>query len=242
MPDTPAPLPSRRFNESDTDAILRRTAELASGTGETPAQRGLTIEEMEALAKDAGLDPELVHKAARDLTLKQAQSATPWAGAPRRILVEREIEGEVTEELWESMVGEIQRTFGGIGFASRVGRTRSWTVAQTGQRGFHSRSVSITVFSHHGKSVIRADENLNQVAGAFFGTIVGAGGFGTLGIWTAIGMGMLRSPLAAAVLFLSNLVGMYSLARGLFRRAFRKRTEELNDLLARLEEARPIDD
>src|SRR5262245_41960654 len=113
---TPPQLPARRFNESDTDAILRRAAELASGnTGETPAQRGLTIEEMEALVTEAGLDPELVRKAARDVTIKRAQEATPWVGAPRRILLERELEGEITEEIWESMVGELQRTMGGVG-------------------------------------------------------------------------------------------------------------------------------
>lgn len=242
MSDTPAPLPSRRFNETDTDAILRRAAELASGAEGTPAQRGLTLEEMEALVGEAGLDPELIRRAARDVTLKQVEAATPWAGAPRRILIEREIDGEVTEELWESMVGEIQRTLGGIGFASRVGRTRSWTVAQTGQRGPTSRSVSVTVSSHKGKSVIRVDETLSQLAGALFGGIVGGGGGGSTGIWIGIGMGVLHSPVAAAALVAGALMGFYSLARALFRRTFRKRSEELNELVARLAEARPIED
>lgn len=242
MPDTPPNLPIRRFNETDTDAILRRTAELASGTGEHPAHRGLTIEEMESLASEAGLNPELVRKAARDVALKQAQGATPWVGAPRRILIEREIDGEVSEELWESMVGEIQRTFGGIGFASRVGRTRSWTVGQNGPRGSSNRHVSVTVSHQHGKSAIRIDENLNQLAGAIFGGCVGGGGGGTVGVWIGIGQGIFRSPLLAGALVLGNLVAMYSLARGLYRRAFRKRNDELNELLGRLAEARPIED
>lgn len=242
MPDPNPQLPARRFTESDTDAILRRAAELASGTGETPAQRGLTIEEMEALVSEAGLDPELVRRAASDVTLKRAQAASPWVGAPRRILIERELDIEVTEEIWESMVGEIQRTMGGIGFASRVGRTRSWTVGQTGGRGASSRNVSVTVSSQHGKSVIRIDENLNQLAGAVFGGCVGGGGGGTVGIWIGIGMGALRSPLIAGALVLGNLIAMVNLARTLYRRAFRKRSEELNELLARLVEARPIDD
>lgn len=242
MPDTPAPLPSRRFNETDTDAILRRAAELASGAEETPARRGLTIEEMEALVREAGLDPELVRRAAQDVTLKQVQGATPWAGAPRRILLERELQGEVTEELWESMVGEIQRTLGGIGFASRVGRTRSWTTGQTGSRGPTSRSVSISVSSHKGKTVIRADENLSQLAGATFGGLVGGLGGSTTGIWMGIGMGVLHSPLIAFGLVATSVLSSYALARGIFRRSFRKRSEELTELLARLAETRPIED
>jgi hypothetical protein len=100
----------------------------------------------------------------------------------------------------------------------------------------------VTVSQQHGKSVIRIDENLNQLAGGVFGGCVGGGGGGTIGIWIGIGMGAFRSPLLAGALVLGNLVAMYSLARGLFRRSFRKRSEEINDLLSRLAEARPIDE
>jgi len=241
MSDLPAPLPSRRFNESDTDAILRRAAELASGAEETPTQRGLTIEEMEALAGEAGLDPALVQRAAREVGFKQAQSASPWVGAPRRILIERQIDRELTEEVWESMVGEIQQTFGGAGFASRVGRTRTWTVSQTGARGHSTRVVSVTATAQQGKTVIRVDETLTQVAGALFGGIVGGVGGGTTGIWVGIGMGVLHSPMAAVALALAGVAGSYALARALFVRAFRKRSEELNELVHRLAEARPLE-
>ena len=241
MSDLPAPLPSRRFNETDTDAILRRAAELASGAAETPTQRGLTLEEMEALVREAGLDPELVRRAARDVNLKQAQAASPWAGAPRRILVEREIDGELTEEVWESMVGEIQRTFG-VGFASRVGRTRNWTASNTGQRGPSTRLVSVTATVQHGKTLIRVDEALSQLAGAMFGGIMGGVGGGTSGLWMGIGMGVLHSPVAAVALVLAGVSGSYALARTLFVRAFRSRSVELNELIGRLAEARPITD
>lgn len=236
-----ADLPARRFNETDTDAILRRTAELATGSDEKPARRGLTIDEMEALAKEAGLDPELVRQAARDLTTRQAQASSPWAGAPRRIVLEDEFDFALTEEIWESMVGEIQRTLGGIGFASQVGRTRSWIVSQTGHRGPTSRAVSITASTHKGKTVIRVDEELSQVAGAVFGGIMGGLGGGTTGIWMGIGMGVLHSPLAAGLMVASTLASSYTLARHFFVKTYRKRSEELSALLSRLGEAKPSD-
>jgi hypothetical protein len=37
-------------------------------------------------------------------------------------------------------------------------------------------------------------------------------------------------------------MGFYGLARGLYRRVFRKRSEELGELIERLAEARPIPD
>lgn len=237
-----ADLPARRFNETDTDAILRRTAELATGSEDKPARRGLSLDEMERLAKEAGLDPDLVRQAARDVTTRQAVATSPWAGAPRRIVLEEEIEGEVTEALWESMVGELQRTFGGIGMLSKVGRTRTWMVTPAGARGPATRAVSVTVTSSGGKTVIRADEQLNQVMGALFGGCMGGLGGGTTGIWMGIGMGVLHSPLAAAGMVLCSLGASYTLARALFSRVYRKRSAELSDLLTRLASVPPAED
>lgn len=237
-----ADLPARRFNETDTDAILRRTAELATGSEEKPARRGLSLDEMEALAKDAGLDPELVRQAARDVTTRQALATSPWTGAPKRIVLEEEIEGDVTEALWESMVGELQRTFGGIGLVSKVGRTRTWMFAPTGPRGPGTRALSITVTSSGGKSVIRADEQLNQLMGGLFGGIMGGLGGGTTGVWMGIGMGVLHSPLAAVGMVLCSLTGTYTLARALYSRAYRKRSEELSELLTRLATVAPAEE
>jgi hypothetical protein len=234
-------LPARRFNETDTDAILRRAAELSTGGEESPAGRGLTIEEMEALARDAGLDPELVRRAAREVGVRQAQAVSPWAGAPRRIVIEQEISRELTEELWESMVGEVRRTIGEIGMVSQVGRTRTWTMVLAAPRGPTTRMVSLTATSHGGKTTIRIEEQLNQLAGALFGGIVGGYGGGSTGIWLGIGLGALHSPAVAVGLLLANLIGSYSLARRLFIRAYRKRSDELAELAVRLAEARPLD-
>ena len=234
-------LPARRYTEADTDAILRRAAELSTGGEEGPAGRGLTLEEMEALARDAGLDPELVHRAAREVGVRQSQAVSPWTGAPRRIVIEQEMSGELTEELWESMVGEIRRTIGEIGLVGQVGRTRTWTMVPGAQRGPTNRSVSLMVTSHGGKTTIRIEEQLNQLAGALFGGIVGGFGGGSTGIWVGIGMGGFHSPALAAGLVLTNLIGSYGLARRLFIRAYRKRSDELAQLAVRLAEARPLD-
>jgi hypothetical protein len=237
MANPPLPQPPRRFSETDTDAILRRAAELASGA-DTPVQRGLTIEEMEALANEAGLDPELVRRAAREVGVRKAQDVSPWVGSPRRILLERVIPGELAEEVWESMVGEIQRTFGGVGYASQIGRTRTWTVAPTGPRA-HTRVLSVTATSHQGQTIVRVDESLSQLAGQVIGGLTGGLGGGLSGVWIGIGMGVFHSPVVAGVLLLTGIGGAYSLGRALFARSFVRRTRELNELLDRLVAAGP---
>jgi hypothetical protein len=238
MDNPPVPQPARRFSETDTDAILRRTAELASGAEDTPVQRGLTVEEMEALVGEAGLDPELVRRAAREVTLRLSQEFSPWTGAPGRILLERVIPGELSEEVWESMVGEIQRSFGALGYASRVGRTRTWTVPPTGG---HGRVLSVTATTQQGQTILRVDESLSSLVGQLFGGLIGGLGGGLVGVWMGIGMGIFHSPAVAGALVITGVAGSYVLARALFRRAFTRRSRELGDLLDRLAAAGPAE-
>jgi hypothetical protein len=230
MPD--APLPARRFTETDTDAILRRTAELASGADAVPGSRGLTIDEMESLATEAGLDPELVRRAAREISLRDAQRPTPGLGAPRRVLLERILPGELSEGVWEAMVGEIQRSLGSMGSPASVGRTRMWSVG--GGRGL--RAISITTSMQGENTILRAEESLQRVAGGLFGGLIGGLGGGTTGIWVGIGLEVLHSPAAAVGLVMASLTSTYLLARTIFAWVARRRAVELDQLLDRLTE------
>lgn len=228
------PVPARRFTEADTDAILRRTAELASGSDAATPARGLTVEEMEALAQEAGLSPELVRRAAREVSLRSALQPSPWTGGPRRLALERVIPGELTEEAWETIVGEVQRTLGMPGFVSRVGRTRTWSaLSQTGNAGTQ-RMVTVTAMTQDDKTVVRIDEPLGKLAAALFGGLVGGLGGGGTGMWVGIGMGVFHSAIAAVACVISGVGGSYLLARKLFRSAASKRLTGLDELLDRL--------
>jgi len=232
MPNEPVPV--RRFTEADTDAILRRTAELASGSDAATPARGLTVDEMETLAQEAGLSPELVRRAAREVSLRSALQPSPWTGGPRRLALERVIPGELSEAAWEAIVGEVQRTLGMPGFVSKVGRTRTWSaLSQTGNAGTQ-RHVTVTATIHDGNTVVRVDEPLGKLAGALFGGLVGGLGGGGTGLWIGIGMGVLHSPVAAGACVLTALTGSYALARTLFKNAAARRLTEHDELLERL--------
>ncbi len=231
------PVPLRRFSEADTDAILRRTAELASGGEAVSQSRGLTVDEMEALAREAGLSPELVRRAAREVSLRSSLQPSPWTGGPRRVGLERVIPGELSEAAWEAIVGEVQRSLGMPGFVSKVGRNRTWSaLSQTGNAGTQ-RHVTVTATVHDGNTVLRVDEPLNKLAAALFGGLVGGLGGGGTGIWFGIGMGVFHSPLAAILSTLAAVSGSYALGRVLFKKAAARRVAELDDLLERLSTA-----
>lgn len=228
------PVPIRRFSEADTDAILRRTAELASGSEPAAQSRGLTVDEMESLAREAGLSPDLVRQAAREVSLRSSLQPSPWTGGPRRIGLERVIPGELSEAAWEGIVGEVQRTLGLPGFVSKVGRSRTWAaLSQTGSPS-SQRHVSVTVTGHDGNTVIRVDEPLAKMAGFVFGGLMGGLGGGTAGIWFGIGMGVFHSLLLSVAGVLTTVCGSYALARPLFKRAAARRLAEHDAMLDRL--------
>ena len=65
----------RVFSEQEIGAILKRTAELSKeAAGDRSSDAGLSLEEIQALAADAGLDTQLVSRAAAELTAPAAGS------------------------------------------------------------------------------------------------------------------------------------------------------------------------
>jgi hypothetical protein len=230
-------LPTRRFSENETDAILRRAAELqATGGAGQNRSRGLTVSEMERLAGEAGLDPTLIRQAASEVEVRTAARASPLIGVPTRLMFERAVQGEMDDDAWEATVLEAQRLCGQVGQASQVGRTRSWTMlGGMGQAG--TRAVSLSATVQNGRTIIRVDESLKQLAGALFGGLIGGLGGGTISLTIGIGRGVYHSPAVAATLALSMFGVSYTLARSFLARSARRRAAELAMILDTAERA-----
>ena len=230
----PSNLPDRRYGDTETEAILRRAAELQASGSVTPrTNTGLTLAELEGIAKEAGLDPVLIRQAAREIDRPAAARPAPLLGAPTRLIAERSAEGELSEELWGQMVGEVQRTLGAAGHASQVGRTRTWSVI--GPMGAPSlRAVTLTVVSQDGQTTFRAEEPIGQLAGALFGGLMGGLGGGGLGAALGIGLGVFHSGAVGAGLALAQVAGSYGLARTIYTRTAQSRLRALDELLDRL--------
>jgi hypothetical protein len=236
---TDAPGTNRRFNDEEVALIIKRAAELqqTEQIADEPAS-ALTLAEVEQIAKEAGIDPALIRRAAQTLDRPgEANRPSPWAGAPTRLVFERVVDGEISPDEHENLIDIIRRTMGDNGIPSVFGRTLAWTSgAQGSRRQSHGRQVDVSVVSRGGVTTIRIEEELRNIAGALFGGLVGGGGGGSTGITIGIGMGMLNSPAMAAMLWLGVAGGFYLLARKLFGRTAEKRERQLRELIDRLEE------
>jgi hypothetical protein len=233
----PNQLPSRRYNEKEVADIIKRASELQQFESTAESTTGMSLTELEQVAREAGLDPSLVRRAATDLDTRVSdRKPSAFIGAPTNLVLERTIDGEMPVDEYEPLVLEIQRELGGVGQASTLGRSLVWTMHGVDRRRVSTRTVQVTVTPRNGRTTIRMEEPLSQLAGGLFGGLMGGLGGGTSGIAMGIGMGVFHSVPIAVGLIGGFVASSYVLARMIFGRVVRGRGERMQRLMSRLAE------
>jgi hypothetical protein len=233
----PGPASSRRFNEKEVALIIKRASELQQTEASSDSSTGMSLAELEQVAREAGLDPALVRRAATDLDTRVTdQKPNGFIGAPTALRLERTIDGEVPADEFETLVLEMQRELGQVGAASTFGRSLQWTVQGVDRRRVSTRTVQVTISPRDGRTTIRIEERLGGLAGGLFGGLMGGLGGGTGGLAAGVGIGMLHSGLAFAGIWGGIIAGSYLLARTIYGRVVSSRGEALQTLMSRLAE------
>lgn len=225
--------PESRASSDEVDELLERAIELERTRRVTDA--GLSDEELAALAKESGLDPLVLRRAARDVAERRKAKGHWFFGAPTRRTFERVVDGELRADQHEHLAAEIVDAVRGItsytGQLAAVGRTLSWTGMTTGGL------VSISVLPRDGKTVIRVEVNAGQLAGGIFGGIIGGvgGGLGTNVGW--ILPRLLHLPVVAGILGAAAVVaGAWGGARAIYVSRVGRVFGAMSELADRLEE------
>lgn len=226
--------PERQYGADEVQEILQRAAQLEQKKQlERPM---LSAKEIEHIAKESGLDPAMVKRAISEFEVKNAEHSlgTRLAGAPLKRVFEREVDGEITTAVHETLAREIRAALGSAALMSQVsavGRTLTWT-------GFSKRGVvELEVFPRDGKTVIRLSVDSRQLAGGLFGGLIGGigGGLGVNLLWMLPTVAHL--PWYAGVAgFAATIVGAWGLARTIYvvaSSSIGKRCEGLMDTLER---------
>lgn len=238
------PSSSRRYNEKEVALIIQQASELQEADAPGESSAGMSLIELEQIARETGLDPALIRRAAADLDTRVTDRApSRFLGAPSTLRLERTIDGEISPDEYEAIVLEIQRTVGGMGAASTLGRTLQWTSAGTGRRRLSGRMVQVTLTPKNGRTSIRIEEPVSQVARALFAVSMGAIGMGMMPL-VSVGGGYLGTALAgptaavgAAVATGAAFLGTtYLFARTVFNKIVSSRGDTLQTLMSRLAE------
>ncbi len=225
---------SRRYGDREIGLILKRATELQD-TAPEPSGSGLSLAELEEIALEAGIDPTHLRRAAAEVEAGAPASgiSAAFLGTSPTISLERVIQGEIEEEVFEILVPEIQHVDTGQGVPSLFGRTLTWR----SNTPSNTRALQLTVSSRDGETQIRIEEQLHGFAGGLFGGLVGGGGAGIgVGVGVGVGVDVLGSVLFSVAFPLGVIGGCYLIARSIFGATVRRRQRTLHGLMDRLTE------
>lgn len=229
MTDKPSEL--RTYSDEEAGKILRRATELQRSQPADWADGGLRLDELEEIAREVGIDPRYVRRAASELALGTASSfGSRLAGGPLVVTVERTAPVEIDPRAFEGLLPLIQSVSIGQGTGSVVGRTLTWV----SRSDTNTSSQQVTVSARDGETVIRAEERLSGLAGALHGGLVGGVG-GGVGIGGGTALGAALGSVAISVAMPIGVAGLaYLAARSIYSSQVRGRRERLEALVEQI--------
>lgn len=126
-------MPHRKYDEHEIARVIERAAELQEADAERArrTERGLTLEELERVGAETGLDPAYIRAAAAEADAPGPRERS-WQSTTH-VHAERWVPGPLQPEAWEETVAALRRYAPGMtgweagGRTERVGRSREWT-------------------------------------------------------------------------------------------------------------------
>ncbi|MEM1116081.1 MAG: hypothetical protein AAGJ11_06210 [Bacteroidota bacterium] len=238
----------RTYSEKQVADIIERAVERQKAADEGDASPGLTLDEIERLGREAGIDPahlraaaEEVDAAGRTLTRQRSQTRT-------QVVVERWIDAPLTSAGWEDVVARL-REFAGPGMGAALGQDAGGSVQQVGETYEWSHTsglgvqTRVSVSPRGGRTRLR----MTQLVGLSSPTVEGIGYGGLIATLVAVigggttvafaGLEGAFAALAMAAMFLVSWIVAAPLVTVADRRW---RARKLNELDALADDLAPM--
>lgn len=104
-------MPHRTYTEEEVAALFNRAAEMQVHGHRPDGRAGLTLEEVAAIAADAGLDPEHVRLAASELERPARRRKAETRVTSSEIVAERWVQGHLDDDAREDLVAELRHLY-----------------------------------------------------------------------------------------------------------------------------------
>lgn len=114
------------YNEKEIGSILKRAAELSQDES-GPNAAGLSIEELQQVGSEAGLDPDMILRAAAEMQQTGPRRAKNFFGGPLSYSNDFVLDGEIDAATWEEMISSIRGSFKDPGQVSTRENVFEWT-------------------------------------------------------------------------------------------------------------------
>lgn len=115
----------RRYTDREVALILRHAAEIEDREGGKVSARGISLEELESIARDVGLDVSRIRRAALELEGRRFRTATPLGSDASRTAV-RAIDAPIHDDALRELVGAIDDHVAAPGTVTQALGTVRW--------------------------------------------------------------------------------------------------------------------
>ena len=207
----------------DLDAAQARAVALESELAEARAH----IDRLEGKSSSQALVK--VGDQALATSREEYPTSSKWLGAPSSLKLVRELDGEVPDTAYSELVETIRRVLRNVGTVSVLTGSLAWSANTPGNGVGPFIDVYFTI--RDGRTTIRIDERLGNLAGGIFGGI--GAGVGVGGIMAPIST-LWITPLLVPFAIPLWLGGTYFACRKLYRGRVKARAKKLTELLDEL--------
>ncbi len=213
------------YSDQETSAILKRAGEMQA-TQSPEETHGLSLDELQQIAKEVGLDPNFVAAAAAELENAGIESkSTGLLGAATSMYIERVIPDEIDDAQMPEVAAKIGAAFGIVGRSGQVGKSLEWTHSS------ERMHMQVTVLPQNGQTKVRVVGKYPRVAMGYFLPLLIMGG-----MWSwVIPLGMGAPAWGAFVAGFLGLTIAYMASRFGFSRYVRKKERAAEKLMRDLE-------
>lgn len=215
---------NRLYTEKEFSKVLRRASELQQENGAFAAP-GLTLNELQHVATEAGIGAEFVSRAAAELDEEPPGKVDRLFGGPTRLEFEKNVNRNVSGPEWDGAVEMIRHAIGVDGREVLDGPSREWV--HRDQMGGRIR-VSLTP----GEEQTRIRVSYGMTEWLWIHFIMVCVGIAPVAVqYALLDLGAIaETGIAAFILFAFYLIGWVTF------RLFSKRQErKMRDLVARLQ-------
>lgn len=115
-----------RFNRDEISNILKRAAELEYKDNDGEEGDGLTLEELQQVSREVGIDPKYISLAMDELQTEKVSAVPGLFGGPFTYRTNATADRPIEDDEWEDIVTEIRNIHGGIGRTGKLGKTFEW--------------------------------------------------------------------------------------------------------------------
>ena len=119
----------RRYSDDEISEIFRRATEVQERAPQRqlPPSQGMSLTELQSIGREAGIAPDLVAQAARELDQPALPRVSSVFGIPTGVARTVQLERRLTDDEWDGLVVRLRDTFNARGTITVQGAFRTWS-------------------------------------------------------------------------------------------------------------------